>query len=106
MISPPVVWAVARTGLARPRHDGSHRGDGAEWIWNRATGFIRRCEILDFWHAMEHAWEFARVRYGEGSLQADQWVHQIGVDLKAGKVEQVIARLKRLRPKSLPLRAS
>ena len=26
-------------------------GDGAEWIWNRATWFIRRCEILDFWHA-------------------------------------------------------
>ena len=26
-------------------------GDGAEWIWNRATMFVRRCEILDFWHA-------------------------------------------------------
>jgi hypothetical protein len=81
-------------------------GDGAEWIWNRATWFMRRCEILDFWHALEHAWEFARLRYGEGSQQADQWVHQIGVDLKAGKVEQVIARLKRLRPKSPQLRAS
>jgi hypothetical protein len=81
-------------------------GDGAEWIWNRATWFIRRCEILDFWHAMEHAWEFAHLRYGEGSQQADQWVHQIGIDLKAGKVEQVIARLKRLRPKSSPLRSS
>ncbi len=23
-------------------------GDGAEWIWNRAKWFIRRCEILDF----------------------------------------------------------
>jgi hypothetical protein len=81
-------------------------GDGAEWIWNRATWFIRRCEILDFWHAMEHAWEFARLRYGEGSPQADQWVRQIGVDLKAGKVEQVIARLKRLRPQSPQLRES
>jgi hypothetical protein len=81
-------------------------GDGAEWIWNRATWFVRRCEILDFWHAMEHAWDFARLRFGEGSLQADQWVRQIGIDLKAGKVEQVIARLKRLRPKSPQLRAS
>jgi hypothetical protein len=81
-------------------------GDGAEWIWNRATWFIRRCEILDFWHAMEHAWEFARLRYGEGSQQADQWVRQIGVDLRAGKVEQVIARLKRLRPQSPQLRES
>jgi hypothetical protein len=81
-------------------------GDGAEWIWNRTTWFIRRCEILDFWHAMEHAWEFARLRYGESSQQADQWVRQIGVDLKAGKVEQVIARLKRLRPQSPQLRES
>jgi hypothetical protein len=81
-------------------------GDGAEWIWNRATWFIRRCEILDFWHAMEHAWEFARLRYGESSQQADRWVRQIGVDLKAGKVEQVIARLKRLRPASPQLRES
>jgi hypothetical protein len=81
-------------------------GDGAEWIWNRATWFIHRCGILDFWHAMEHAWEFARLRFGEGSLQADQWVHQIGIDLKAGKVEQVIAPLKRLRPPSPQLRAS
>jgi hypothetical protein len=62
--------------------------------------------ILDFWHAMEHAWEFTRLRFGEGSQQADRWVHQIGIDLKAGNVEQVIARLKRLRPKSPQLRAS
>jgi hypothetical protein len=81
-------------------------GDGAEWIWNRATWFIRRCEILDFWHAMEHAWEFAHLRYGEGSRHADQWVRQIGIDLKAGRVEQVIARLKRLHPQSPQLRES
>jgi hypothetical protein len=81
-------------------------GDGAEWIWNRATWFIHRCEILDYWHALEHAWDFARLRYGEGSQQADQWVHQIACDLKAGKVQQVISRLKRLRPKSPQLRES
>jgi len=81
-------------------------GDGAAWIWHRAGWIVRRCEILDFWHAMEHAWEFARLRFGEGSQQADRCVHQIGIDLKAGNVEQVIARLKRLRPKSPQLRAS
>jgi hypothetical protein len=81
-------------------------GDGAEWIWNRAKGYPRRCEILDFWHAMEYAWGFARMRYGEGSKQADQWVRQIGIDLKAGKIDEVIARLKRMHPKSPQLRAS
>lgn len=81
-------------------------GDGAEWIWNRATWFLRRCEILDFWHALEHAWTFAHLRYGDGSTQADRWVHQIAEDLRAGKVLQVIARLKRLHPPTAELRES
>jgi hypothetical protein len=81
-------------------------GDGAEWIWNRATMFVRRCEILDFWHAVEHAWQYAQLRYGEGSAQADAWVHAIAEDLRAGKVQAVIARLKRLRPKTPELRES
>jgi hypothetical protein len=79
-------------------------GDGAEWIWNRASMFVRRCEILDFWHALEHAWAFAQLRYGEGSAQADAWVHAIAEDLRAGKVQEVIGRLKRLRPKTQELR--
>ena len=79
-------------------------GDGAEWIWNRAWMFVRRCEILDFWHALEHAWEFARLRYGEGSTQADRWVHDIAEKLRAGKVHEVIEELKRLRPKTPELR--
>jgi hypothetical protein len=79
-------------------------GDGAEWIWNRASMFVRRCEILDFWHALEYAWSFARLHYGEGSQQADRWVHQIAEDLRAGKAPEVIARLKRMRPKTPELR--
>ena len=81
-------------------------GDGAEWIWNRAAMFVRRCEILDFWHALEHAWTFARLRFGEDSVQADRWVHQIAEDLRAGQVQEVIAALKRLRPKTAELRQS
>jgi len=73
-------------------------GDGAEWIWNRAWIFPRRCEILDFWHALEHAWRFARLPYGEGSKRAERWVHQLAQDLRAGKVEAVIQRLQRLTP--------
>jgi len=36
-------------------------GDGAEWIWNRASMFVRRCEILDFWHA----WNMLGLRAGK-----------------------------------------
>lgn len=71
-------------------------GDGAEWIWNRASMFPKRCEILDFWHAVEKAWELARMRYGEGSKRATWWVERIANDLRGGKVEDVIARLRSL----------
>lgn len=81
-------------------------GDGADWIWNRAALYPRRCEILDFWHAVEHAWEFARLRFGEGSQQADRWVQRIAEDLKAGQVKAVIARLGRLHPSTSEQRAS
>ena len=81
-------------------------GDGAEWIWKRATMFPRRCEILDFWHAVEHAWEFARLCYPDGSKQAQRWVHRIAQDLRAGKVQSVISRLKRMRPGSPEARDS
>jgi len=79
-------------------------GDGAEWIWNRAPMFVRRCEILDYWHALEHAWVVARLLYGEESRLAGGWVHRIAEDLRAGKVQEVIARLQRMRPKTPELR--
>jgi hypothetical protein len=79
-------------------------GDGAEWTWKRASMFSRHCEILDFWHDLEHGGELARLHYGEGSKQADLWVHHIAEDLRAGKVHQVIARFERLRPKTPEVR--
>jgi hypothetical protein len=73
-------------------------GDGAEWIWRRAQMFPVRCEILDFWHAVEKAWVYARLRYGEESSQAARWAHRVAEDLRAGRVETVLARLHALRP--------
>ncbi len=73
-------------------------GDGSEWIWNRASMFTKRCEILDFWHAIEYAWDYARPQFGEGSRNAERWVRRLAQDLKAGKVQQIVARLKTLHP--------
>jgi hypothetical protein len=60
--------------------------------------FPQRCEILDFWHAIEYAWDFARAHFGEGSKRGIQWVHRLAKDLKAGKVDKVITRLQTLSP--------
>lgn len=75
-------------------------GDGSEWIWKRAALFVNRCEILDFWHAMEYGWAYARPQFGEGSRRANVWALRLARDLKAGKVLAVIARLKTLQPVS------
>jgi hypothetical protein len=75
-------------------------GDGADWIWNRASHFAHVCEILDFWHAIEHAWTYARLQFEEGSSQAGQWTGRLAHDLKAGRVRDVIARLQTQQPRS------
>jgi len=94
-------------------------GDGAEWIWNPVGSFGSidgprcLCGAAKSWifgtpwstfACVPHAWGFARLNYGEGSQQAARWVHQIATDLRAGKVEEVIARLQRMRPKTPELR--
>jgi len=81
-------------------------GDGSEWIWHRAARFVRRCEILDFWHAMEYAWAYARLQFGEGSQRAEQWTRRIARELKAGEVEAVLARLHTLHPRDAESRAA
>lgn len=95
------VWATLReVGWVGPQTIVVVVGDGSEWIWQRATLFVRRCEILDFWHAMEYAWAYARLQFGEGTRRADQWTRRVAEDLKAGRVQDVIARLHTLQPKS------
>ena len=81
-------------------------GDGAAWIWARATMFANRCEILDFWHAMSYAWAYAHLQFGEGSRRAETWTRRIAHDLKAGHVQDVIARLQTLQPVSPASRAA
>lgn len=95
------VWAQLRElGWAGAQTVVVVVGDGSEWIWNRASMFPKRFEILDFWHAIEYAWGYARAQFGEGSSGARKWVHRISQDLKAGKVKKVITRLKTLHPNS------
>jgi hypothetical protein len=96
------LWArLQELGWAGPHTLVVIVGDGAHWIWHRAAElFPQRCEILDFWHAVERAWEVARLHFGEGSSQGVRWAQQVAHDLRAGQVEAVIARLGTLCPTS------
>jgi hypothetical protein len=51
-------------------------GDGAPWIWNLAAEhFGERVEIVDFYHAAQHAWAIAHALFGEGTVLAARWAH-------------------------------
>jgi hypothetical protein len=67
--------------------------------------FVRRCEILDFWHALERAWEFARLQFGEESKHAANWAHDLGQQLRRGNVATVIECLQAMTPRTPEARA-
>ena len=66
--------------------------DGAEWIWQETGKYApTSVQILDFYHGVEHLWEVARLRFGEGSEGAKAWISLQQERLLDDKVEEVIA---------------
>ena len=69
-------------------------GDGAPWIWENARlNFPDAIQILDFYHASEHAGTLATELYGSGEpsrTQQSTWCHQ----LKATGAHRVISEAK------------
>jgi hypothetical protein len=57
-------------------------GDGADWIWERAQGFLGLAkvtvvEIVDFYHVGQYLYEVAHAVFGQGSPQAAAWVEPL-----------------------------
>ena len=92
------LWklAVAR-GLDRARRVVVV-GDGAPWIWGIAQfHFPQAVQIVDWYHAVEHLWELARLLWGPESLEARTWVEQREAELHDGRVDAVLRALRRLK---------
>jgi len=70
-------------------------GDGAVWIWNLVdTCFPEAVQIIDWYHATEHIWEFARILYEGNEERCKAWVdEQLGL-LSGGQVEGLVDRLR------------
>jgi hypothetical protein len=69
-------------------------GDGAPWIWNIAAElFPHAIQIVDRFHANEHLSAASKAIYGPGTDLAQQWTHERCTDLKAGKLDAVLAAL-------------
>lgn len=78
--------------------------DGARWIWERvhlikhllgASGAsFNPIELIDFYHAAQHLYEFAGLKRGWSKKKRKRWVNSQKKALKAGKIVEVIRALK------------
>ncbi len=96
----PRIYAEAvRRGLRQAKKVVA-LGDGAPWIWRLvAQYFPDRTEIVDLFHAREHLANLGKLLYGPTSPQAQQWAEARSAQLDRGEVQEVIASMKRLRPR-------
>lgn len=82
--------------------------DGAIWIWNLATDRFKGAkQRVDLFHVKGHLYQLAYTLYGEGSVEAQQWLkpllrflerHQNGSLEVLGELEGLRQRLKTLSP--------
>jgi len=80
-------------------------GDGAAWIWNRVGEiFPTAKEILDYYHCSEYIHDVAKVHYGKGTRQAQQWVEGTLTRIFYGHMDDVISGLNRMKPTSTEAR--
>ncbi len=94
------IYAEAvRRGLLRARQV-IVLGDGAPWIWALAEEhFPGAVQIVDLYHAREHLGELAKTLYGRTGKGTATWRVARYKALEQGKVEAVVAAMKRTRPR-------
>ena len=69
-------------------------GDGAPWIWNIAADlFPDAIQIVDRYHANEHLSGAVKAIYGPDNDLRAPWTHARCSELKAGKIDLVLAAL-------------
>lgn len=71
-------------------------GDGAEWIWNIADQhFAGAIQIVDIWHAREHLWDVTAKLFPADEKLRKSWANKLIKKLSRGRVETVVAELRR-----------
>jgi len=70
--------------------------DGADWIWQEAGKYYpRRVQVLDYYHACQHLWEVAHLRFGEGTPTAKAWMQRQQERLLSDRVGTVVKAIDR-----------
>lgn len=78
--------------------------DGATWIWERVRLLrllfqlkeisLSISELIDFYHAAQHLYEFSSLKRGWSHKERQRWVHKQKKALKSGKIGDVISSMK------------
>lgn len=69
-------------------------GDGAPWIWGIADElFPGAVQIVDRFHAKQHASEVAKAIFGGGDPRSVSWAEERHVDLDEGRIEELLTAL-------------
>jgi len=98
-LSPALAVLAARIPQDRVRL--ALVADGAEWIWDLfRTHFPRGEPILDYYHCAERVAETARLQYGEGTLEAQEWAEATLTRLYLNEVGAVTGGLLRMKPRT------
>ena len=75
--------------------------DGADWIWDvMLRHFPDGEEILDYYHCAEHVYATARVQFGDGTLEAQEWAEAALTRLCLNELGRTVGGLWRMHPRS------
>ena len=97
----PRMRTLANRCGATPAGELEVVADGAEWIWNETNEwFPESVQVLDFYHLSEHLWVVANRRFGDGSVEAQQWMSLQKSRLLSDQAGQVIDDIASWQPKS------
>lgn len=71
--------------------------DGAQWIWDWVTKqYPNALQILDFYHAMQYAWDFARVALAD-PVHQKSWTDAIKHMLLDDRIKEVLRHFQLLK---------
>jgi len=86
----PALWALAVQEHVPTAHTSSVTSDGADWIWNLADDlFPDSCQIVDYFHALQHLALAAAALFPDQPAQAERWYADRQDDLFLGHIAAI-----------------
>lgn len=92
-----LLWTEAKQQGWEGAADKEVIGDGAPWIWNLAQDhFYDAREAVDWYHALEHLADVAKLLHGENTPAANKWYKANEKALYEGQAEGIAAEVQKL----------